>query len=59
MTRITLTVFTKPWSEPLEQLADKVAALGLDGVELPIRPGYQVEPDNVATALADAVRVMR
>ena len=43
--------------EPLEQLADKVAALGLDGVELPIRPGYQVQPENVATKLPDAVRV--
>lgn len=59
MPRIALTVFTKPWSEPLEQLADKVAALGLDGVELPIRPGYQVEPENVATKLVDAVRAMR
>ena len=58
VTRIALTVFTKPWSEPLEQLADKVAALGVDGVELPIRPGYQVRPENVATRLPEAVRVM-
>jgi sugar phosphate isomerase/epimerase len=35
-----------------------VAALGLDGIELPIRPGYQVQPETVATMLPDAVRIM-
>jgi sugar phosphate isomerase/epimerase len=56
---IALTVFTKPWFDPLEKLADKVAELGLDGIELPVRPGYQVEPQNVATALPAAVRIMK
>lgn len=54
---IALTVFTKPWTIQIEELADKVAGLGLDGVELPIRPGYQVQPDNVSTTLPDAVKV--
>ena len=26
----------------IEMLADQVAELGLEGIELPIRPGYQV-----------------
>jgi sugar phosphate isomerase/epimerase len=56
---IALTVFTKPWTDPLEQLADKVAGLELDGVELPIRPGYQVQPENVTTSLPLAVRILK
>lgn len=59
MSDIALTVFTKPWTEPLEQLAEKVAGLGLDGVELPIRPGYQVQPENVTTSLPVAVRILK
>ena len=50
---ILFTVFTKPWREPtIEALADHVKALGFDGVELPVRPGYQVPPEAVATLLA-------
>jgi sugar phosphate isomerase/epimerase len=56
---IALTVFTKPWTDPIEQLADKVAQLGLDGIELPIRPGYQVQPENVATTLPKTVQVLK
>ena len=52
-----LTVFTKPWTEPLPQLADKVAGLGLDGVELTVRPGYQVLPENVGRDLPVTARV--
>jgi sugar phosphate isomerase/epimerase len=55
---IELTVFTKPWNDPVEVLADKVAALGLDGIELPIRPGYQVQPDDVRQTLPKAVAVL-
>jgi len=46
---ILFSVFTKPWKNlSLEQLADLVAGLGFDGVEFPVRPGYQVEPENVS-----------
>jgi len=55
---IALTVFTKPWTKPLELLADKVAGLGLDGVELPIRPGYQVQPADVTKTLPAAVQIL-
>lgn len=59
MAAIALTVFTKPWFEPLEQLGDKVASLGLDGVELPVRPGYQVEPARVRDGLPKAAEILR
>jgi hypothetical protein len=56
---IALTVFTKPWTIPIEELADLVAGLGLDGIELPIRPGYQVQPESVKALLPEAVRVLK
>jgi sugar phosphate isomerase/epimerase len=58
---ITWSVFTKPWpSLSATELGDKVAALGFSAVELPVREGFQVNPDRVerdlptfAAALAD------
>ena len=53
-----ISVFTKPWvNEPLPQLADKLAGIGVDAVELAVRPGYQVTPDTIGTGLRDAVRI--
>jgi len=52
------TVFTKPWKCPLPELAEHVAGLGFDGVELPVRPGFQVEPEHVAKGLPEAARVL-
>ena len=53
--RSPITVFTKPWKTlPSEALATLIAELGFDGVELPIREGFQVEPENVESRLADA-----
>jgi len=51
-----LTVFTKPWTDALPALADRVAGLGLQGVELPVRPGYQVTPETAAAGLPAAAR---
>lgn len=51
------TVFTKPWKDPLPELARKVRGWGFDGVELPVRPGYPVPPEAIATGLPEAVRV--
>ena len=59
MPDIALTVFTKPWTIPIGELADLVAGLGLNGIELPIRPGYQVQPENVKFTLPDAVKVLK
>jgi sugar phosphate isomerase/epimerase len=51
------SVFTKPWRRlPLEVLAALLRGLGADGVELPVRPGFQVEPAAVAVALPRAAR---
>jgi len=56
--KVRFTVFTKPWKMPLPELAGFVRGLGFDGVELPVRPGYQVEPDNVAKGLPQASKVL-
>lgn len=51
------TVFTKPWPDlDLEALAAKVRGFGFDGVELPVRPGFQVQPDQVQGQLPRAVQ---
>jgi sugar phosphate isomerase/epimerase len=51
------SVFTKPWrSASVEQLGETVHAMGFDAVELPVRPGYQVQPEDVASGLPNAVR---
>jgi sugar phosphate isomerase/epimerase len=56
-TTTTWSVFTKPWREPrIGALGELVADMGFDAVELPVRPGYQVTPDDVTTALPAAVR---
>lgn len=55
---IQFTVFTKPWRSCLGDLAQHVARLGFDGVELPVRPGYPVTPDNAGTELRTAVRIL-
>jgi sugar phosphate isomerase/epimerase len=33
--------------------------IGVNGVDLTVRPGYPVNPDNAATALPEAVKVLR
>ena len=45
---IQLSVFTKPWADSIEAVADRMVKLGVQGIELPIRPGYQVAPEYVA-----------
>lgn len=58
MTESLITVFTKPWMEPLPALADKLVELGVDGVELAVRPGYQVVPEHVGRDLPAAIRTL-
>ena len=54
---IEFSVFTKPWKTmPLSELAAFVSRLGFDAIELPVRPGFQVEPQDVARGLPQAVR---
>lgn len=50
-----ITLFTKPWkSLASKDLVQLVKELGFDGVELPVRDGFQVEPSRVDL---DLVRV--
>lgn len=53
-----ITVFGKPWNVPLAEMAAAVKKLGFDGVELPVRPGFAVEPENVEKGLPEAVRIL-
>ncbi len=47
MSSIRFSVFTKPWKDSIDQLGARVAALGFDGMELPVRPGYPVTSETV------------
>lgn len=58
MTDIDLAVFTKPWNDAIEKVADRMANLGVQAIELPIRPGYQVTPETVKTSLPAVVRAL-
>ncbi|MCE5276468.1 MAG: sugar phosphate isomerase/epimerase [Planctomycetaceae bacterium] len=57
--KVSFTVFTKPWPKlaPAE-LAAFVKKMGFDGIEMPVRPGYPVTPENVGKALPEAARIM-
>jgi len=55
----SFSVFTKPWKMPLPELGKFVKGMGFDGIELPVRPGYQVEPGDAAKGLPEAVKVLR
>ena len=53
------TVFTKPWPDKsLTELGRFVHDLGFDGVELPVRPDFQVIPDKVTDGLPEAARIL-
>lgn len=54
------TVFTKPWPDlSLDELGVLVAGMGFDGIELPVRPGYQVEPESAAALLPKAAEALK
>ena len=55
---IEYTVFTKPWKQPLDEVGAFLERLGFDGVELPVRPGFQVEPENVTKGLPEAAKAL-
>lgn len=57
--KVAFSVFTKPWKQPLPALGQFLSGLGFDGIELPVRPGYQVEPQNVSRDLPQAVKQLR
>jgi len=57
---IKYSVFTKPWkTTPLPELGRMVHTLGFDGIELPVRPEFQVEPTAIANMLPTAQQQLR
>jgi sugar phosphate isomerase/epimerase len=53
---VRFAVFTKPWpADSIEELADRVRDLGFDGAEVPVRPGFQVEPETAEKGLPELV----
>jgi sugar phosphate isomerase/epimerase len=53
------TVFTKAWPQlDLPELGDLVRELGFDGIELPVRTGFQVTPETVTRRLPEAARIL-
>ena len=54
-----LAIFAKPWKAlPLPDLARHIKSLGFDLIELPVRPGFQVEPGNIERDLPTAVQLL-
>ena len=54
-----LAIFTKPWKTlGLLELAEHIQALGFDMIELPVRPGFQVEPETIERDLPAAVKLL-
>lgn len=52
---IVYSVFTKPWKTPIPELGELIKGMGFDAIELPVRPDYRVEPENVQRDLPGAV----
>lgn len=58
-TDLTWALFTKPWRNlSVGDLADLVARLGFDAVEFPLRPGYQVDLDNLPASLSELSKAL-
>jgi sugar phosphate isomerase/epimerase len=57
--KVEFSVFTKPWKVPVDELGRLVARMGFTGVELPVRPGYQCEPENVTRDLPKVAAALR
>jgi sugar phosphate isomerase/epimerase len=58
MQDIRFSVFSKPWKTmPLVDLARHISELGFTGVEFPVRPEFQVEPEDITEGLPEAARI--
>ena len=53
---IEFAVFVKPWKNmTLAELAPHIKKLGFDLIELPVRPGFPCEPDQIEQQLPEVV----
>jgi sugar phosphate isomerase/epimerase len=58
--RFTLIGFTKPFQQlSFDQTADTVAEIGWDGIECPVRPRGQIEPERAADELPKLLEALR
>lgn len=58
--RRKICVFTKPFqSLSYDELADRIAEMGFDGIEAPIRNGGHIEPEQVPDQLPKMVEALR
>jgi sugar phosphate isomerase/epimerase len=56
----TICVFTKPFNSlSFDELAERIAEIGCDGIEAPIRAGGHVEPEEVEDKLPQLVEALR
>lgn len=56
----SICVFTKPFNSlTFDELADRIAELGFDGIEAPIRKGGHIEPEAVSDELPKLVEALR
>jgi len=54
MEGITFSVFTKHWkTTPIDELGKFLAGMGFGGVELPVRPGFQAQPESAEKDLPE------
>ena len=52
-------VFTKPWrSLASSELGALVGRMGFNGIEFPLRPGFQVDLDNLQSSFGELVKAM-
>ncbi|MGB7343999.1 MAG: sugar phosphate isomerase/epimerase family protein [Pirellulaceae bacterium] len=59
-TKQKICVFTKPFNSlSFDELADKIADLGFDGIEAPIRKGGHVETEAIAEELPKLVEALK
>jgi sugar phosphate isomerase/epimerase len=50
----SFSLFVKHWKDkPAPELAQFVSDIGFDGIELPVRAGFQVEPETVGKTLPE------
>ena len=55
----TICVFTKPFNSlSFDELAEKIAEIGYDGIEAPIRRGGHIEPEKCADELPKLVEAL-
>lgn len=57
--KYTWSVFTKPWkTQSVHELGQLISGLGFDGIEFPLRPGFQAEPQNAGQDLPRLASVL-